>query len=253
MPDQKQLTLQEQDGEYYLKINGRQLMSSFGKSSELLLADLPCKSLARESAPRILIGGLGLGFTLQRALDLLGPGAIVHVAELIPEVPEWNREYLGGINGRSVEDRRVTVFVEDVHDAIARGHKEPYDAILLDVDNGPVPFSADKNNRLYSGRGLRRISDALKPGGRVAFWSACEDRVFADRIYRAGFEVHAFEAKPHERAKQSPHRIYIGQKPVVPRDSAGKVQATPAKPKRRLKKPLVNPYGPARFKMRERD
>ncbi len=250
MPDQKQLTLQEQDGEYYLKINGRQLMSSYGRSSELLLADLPCKSLARLSAPRILIGGLGLGFTLQRSLDLLGTGAVVHVAELIPEVLIWNREFLGGLNNRAVEDKRVTVFIEDVFDAIARGHKEAYDAILLDVDNGPVPFSADKNNRLYSGRGLRRIADALKPGGRVAFWSACEDRVFADRIFRAGFEVHAFEAKPHERAKQTPHRIYMGQKQIAP--APGEKPRSVVKPKR-LKKPLVNPYGPARFKNRDED
>ena len=159
----------------------------------------------------------------------------------------WNREYLGGINGRAVEDPRVTVFVEDVFDTIARGHKEPYDAMMLDVDNGPVPFSADKNNRLYSGRGLRRIAAALRPGGRVAFWSACEDRVFADRIFRAGFEVHAFEAKPHERAKQSPHRIYIGQKQVAP---VGEEKPRSAAQPRPRKITAANPFGPARNKGR---
>ena len=111
-------------------------------------------------------------------------------------------------------------------------------------------LSVERDVSLRSGR---RIADALKPGGRVAFWSACEDRVFADRIYRAGFEVHAFEAKPHERAKQSPHRIYVGQKQVAPRQEEDRVQTKPAKPKRRVKKPLVNPYGPARFLKREQD
>src|SRR5207249_505301 len=144
----------------------------------LLLAELACKPLARNSNALILIGGLGLGFSLRRVLEMVGKNATVHVAELLPEVVAWNREFLGHVNGALLEDRRVEVFVADVFEVIRRSGAAQYDAILLDVDNGPTSFVQAQNSRLYDRHGFGLIARALKPGGRATFWSASEERVF---------------------------------------------------------------------------
>ncbi|MFL6521443.1 MAG: spermine synthase [Chthoniobacterales bacterium] len=210
-PEGGRFTLHEHDGEYFMKLNGRQLMSSTSTSSEILLAKLACENLLRHPHPRILIGGLGLGFSLKAVLSLVGKKAEVHVAELLPEVIEWNRQFLMKLNGALLDDRRVQAFAEDVNRLIRRGPKGRYDAILLDVDNGPTSFVQEKNKRLYSRRGFERIAAALQPGGRVAFWSATEEEAFGEALARAGFRVHVVEAKSHERAKRFEHRIYIGE------------------------------------------
>ena len=148
-----------------MKLNGRQLMSSTSTSSEILLAKLACENLLRHPHPRILIGGLGLGFSLKAVLSLVGKKAEVHVAELLPEVIEWNRQFLMKLNGALLNDRRVQVFAEDVIRLIRRAQEARYDAILLDVDNGPTSFVQAGNSRLYSRRGFERIAAALQPGG----------------------------------------------------------------------------------------
>ena len=137
-PDGSRFSLHEHDGEFFLKLNGRQLMSTTSTSSELLLAQLPCDGLERKPGASVLIGGLGLGFSLQRVLELVGPNATVHVAELLPEVVDWNREFLGSVNGALLNDPRVKVLVRDVFEVIRQAPKPSYDAILLDVDNGPT-------------------------------------------------------------------------------------------------------------------
>jgi spermidine synthase len=210
-PDGGRFTLHEHDGEYFMKLNGRQLMSSTSTSSEILLAKLACENLARHPHPRILIGGLGLGFSLKAVLSLVGKKAEVHVAELFPEVIDWNRQFLMKLNGALLDDRRVQVFGEDVIRLIRRGQEARYDAILLDVDNGPTSFVQKQNSRLYSRRGFERIAAALQPGGSVAFWSATDEEKFGEALARAGFRVHVVEAKSHERAKRFEHRIYVGQ------------------------------------------
>jgi SAM-dependent methyltransferase len=212
-PDGSRLTLHEHDGDTFLKLNGRQVMNSAATASEVQLADIACDFYPPVSDPRILVGGLGLGFTLRRVLDLVGPRAIVHVAESIPEVVAWNRELLGPENQAMLNDHRVSIMVADVFDLIKKSTREAdrYDAILLDVDNGPVAMVATGNQRLYSRRGIATIARALKPGGRLAIWSADDDKPFFERLGREGLEVKAYDAKAHERARRAAHRIYLGE------------------------------------------
>jgi spermidine synthase len=209
-PDGARFSLHEHDGEYFLKLNGRQLMGSNATVSELLLADLACKFRHPIDSPTILIGGLGLGFSLRRVLDIVGPNAQAKVAELLPEVIAWNRDFLQSLNGTLLNDRRVEVLAKDVFDCIKNGPSR-YDAILLDVDNGPTSFVQTKNSRLYNGKGLSLIRRSLRPGGRVAFWSAEPEPLFLTSLTRAGFQAEEFEAKSHERAKRAAHRIYVGE------------------------------------------
>lgn len=212
-PDGSRLSLHEHDGEYFMKLNSRQLMSSTSTTSEILLADKACLRLGDRRNPRVLIGGLGLGFSLKRVLELISQSGVVDVAELLPEVVRWNRELLDGLNGRLLDDKRVGVLTEDVFAVIRRATaKNPYDAILLDVDNGPTSFVQKKNSRLYGWRGLKLISSALKQGGRVAFWSAEAEPEFPGELERAGFITEEYPAKAHERAKRFAHMIYVGER-----------------------------------------
>jgi spermidine synthase len=211
-PDGSRLTLHEHDGEHFMKLNGRQLMSTSSTASEVLLAHEACASLRGLPDISVLIGGLGLGFTLQRVLELVRPGSIVEVAELLPEVVAWNRELLKGVNGRLLHDHRVKVLIADVFSVIKRSSPARYDAIMLDVDNGPTSFVHSKNSRIYNRRGLALVHRALKPGGRVAFWSAVEEPEFPGQLKRAGFSVEVLPAKAHDRARQWPHRIYVAQR-----------------------------------------
>lgn len=224
-PDGSRFTLHEHDGEYYLKLNGRQLMSTTSTTSELLLAELPCRRLRGHAGSCVLIGGLGLGYSLQRVLEIVGPGATVHVAELLPEVAEWNRKFLRGVNGKLLDDPRVKVLVRDVYDVLLQAPKPSYDAILLDVDNGPTSFVQRKNSRIYGGRGFGLIARALKPRGKVAFWSACPEPGFIASLERAGFSATAHPAKAHERAKRAAHVIYMAE--PVPEEEEGEAVAKP--------------------------
>jgi spermidine synthase len=209
-PDGSRFSLHEHDGEYFLKLNGRQLMSTTATTSEILLADLPCRQLGIRPA-RVLIGGLGLGFSLKRALELTGPAATIEVAELLPEVVAWNREFLREVNGKLLDDKRVKVLTKDVYEVIRLAPKPSYDAILLDVDNGPTSFVQKENKRLYRRRGFDLIARSLNPGGKVAFWSASAEPGFIEALGRAGFKARAFPAKAHETAKREAHVIYVAE------------------------------------------
>jgi len=209
-PDGALLALHEHDGEFYLKLNGRQLMSTIATTSEIMLAELACKGLAAMPKARVLIGGLGLGFSLKRALDFAAQDAEVHVAELLPEVVDWNRDLLRGVNGLLLNDKRVKVLIEDVFETIRRAEKRSYDAILLDVDNGPTSFVQPKNARIYDKHGFGLIRRALKQTGRVSFWSATDEPDFVRHLSRAGFTVRTVQAKANKHAKRAAHRIYVG-------------------------------------------
>jgi spermidine synthase len=164
----------------------------------------------------VLIGGLGLGFSLKGVLAKVAPQTTVHVAELIPQVVQWNREFLAGLNGALLNDPRVKVFVEDVWTVIAHAGCDRYDALLLDLDNGPTAMVQKSNARLYNPVGIRLISAALKPGGRAAIWSASRDRAFADNLRAAGFQAQAVPAKLYNTARRSRYTIYIADKPIPP-------------------------------------
>ncbi|HEX8311142.1 MAG TPA: hypothetical protein VF614_07490 [Chthoniobacteraceae bacterium] len=228
-PDGAVLTLHEHDGEWHLKWNSRELMSTTSTTSELMLGQIACEHLEVHREPRVLIGGLGFGYSLRAVLEVVSQGAEVHVSELLPEIVAWNREFLMKVNGALLDDRRVTVFTEDVFDVIRRAGGAPktkYDAILLDVDNGPTSFIQPKNARLYDRRGFQLLQRALKPNGRIAFWSAVEEPQFVRQLTRAGFSARVVEAKAHERAKRAAHRIYVAE--IAPPDvSLGKGAPAP--------------------------
>ncbi len=223
-PDGAELTLQEHDGEYYLKLNGRQLMSTDSTLSERQLGELACARIRHQTSPRILIGGLGLGFTLQAVLQTVSAKAEVQVAEIMPEVIAWNRELLGAVNGKLLDDPRVQIFAEDVFPLIARVPQATYDAILLDLDDGPASFQQGRATYTYDRRNCLRIARALKPNGRACFWSAAEDLRFVQSLTRFGFKVETYEAKAHENAKRNAHRIYLAELPSRPPAGRG---ATP--------------------------
>jgi len=212
-PDGSRFSLHEHDGEYSLKLNGTQLMSSGWTVSELLLADEACRFRKPRTAVRVLVGGLGLGFSLRRALELTGSDAEIWVAELLPEVVAWNRQFLNHVNGALLDDPRVHVFEGDVVDCIAGGGVSHFDAILLDVDNGPSSLVQPGNSRLYDREGLKTICRSLRPGGRVAFWAAEAEPDFPRHLRKAGFgSVEEIPAQAHLRARRAAHRIYTGER-----------------------------------------
>ena len=215
-PDGSLLTLHEHDGEYFLKLNGRQLMSTTATTSELMLAELPCEGLRGRADTCVLIGGLGLGYSLKRVLELVGRHARVQVAELLPDVVAWNRNLLHHVNGALLEDRRVEVITGDVYNVIRKASPSAYDAILLDVDNGPTSMVQAKNVRIYDRRGLGTIARALKPNGKVSFWSAVPEPGFIPNLASAGLPAEAFPAKSHERAKRAAHVIYLAHRSAIP-------------------------------------
>jgi spermidine synthase len=199
-----------QSGELFsIKIPGRgDLMNSRTHGSEKALAELACARIARGAQARVLIGGLGMGFTLAAALQALGPAAEVVVAELVPEVVDWNRTLIGAPAGHPLADPRSSVYVGDVADLI-RQTAAGFDAILLDVDNGPEALVRKENDWLYSGDGLRAARRALRRGGVLAVWSASGDRGFSKRLQEAGFDVDEQQVRPHRAGKGPRHVIWI--------------------------------------------
>ncbi|MDP4624354.1 MAG: hypothetical protein NWT08_04355, partial [Akkermansiaceae bacterium] len=197
-PDGEQLILQEHDGQYFMKVRGVPLMSTIASSSEQTMAELGCSDMP--ARPRVLIGGLGFGFTLRRVLELCPPDAIVDVAELLPVVVEWNREFLKEVNGGLVDDPRVHIHIRDVAEIIKKVGKDRYDAILLDVDNSPDPLVQKGNAGLYDGAGIALAKAALKPGGRVVYWSANQDKGFAKALGKVFGNSEAIGAKAYPKA-----------------------------------------------------
>jgi hypothetical protein len=210
-PDGEKLTLHEKDGKFAIRLSGRELMNSAIPASELLLGELGLGG--RLKPKKILIGGLGLGFTLRRVLELAEPDAEITVLELIPAVVEWNRTHLAKLNGGCLADPRVTVKIENVRNAIGCASPDSYDAVMLDVDNGPAAMVSEDNKRLYSEQGLNRLHKMLPRGGRLAVWSASIDVRFAARMERAGFEVQTIRAKTHKGAHCSLYAVFVADKP----------------------------------------
>ena len=168
-PDGRKLSLYHRHGEFYIDLDNEQLMSTRDHGSEDALARLACENLATPERPRVLIGGLGLGFTLRAALAILPPRAEVVVAELMPAVVEWNRTHLAEVSGAAMADPRVTIEVTDVQKLVGQGLPQ-YDAIMLDVDNGPDGWCIKSNGRLYDLGGIHDLRDTLKPGGWAEIW-----------------------------------------------------------------------------------
>jgi spermidine synthase len=233
-PDGTLLTLTRRDTELVIMAGGKILMSSRMHGSEEAMAEMACKRLGlrpvRRSAVReggslgeggltalgeacVLVGGLGLGYTLRATLDLLPAGATVVVSELIPAIVEWHAGPLGALAGKPLADKRVEVEVKDVI-ATLRSSPGRFDAVLLDIDNGPEAFTASSNASLYNDRGIAAMRAALKPGGVLAVWSAWEDRRFEQRLKYGGFTVEVERVRARLKKGGPRHTIFLGRAPA---------------------------------------
>jgi spermidine synthase len=207
-----EMRLYQRNEEYSIRLVGRpgELMNSRMHDSEDALAELTCARIADRAAPRVLIGGLGLGFTLAAALQHLGPNAEVVVAELVPAVVAWNRTHLSALAGHPLNDARVRAYEGDVAQCI-RAERGAYDAIVLDVDNGPKGLTRKTNDYLYGMDGLIDAYDALLPKGVLAVWSAGPDGKFVQRLRKVGYAVEELRVRAHG-SKGSRHVIWLARK-----------------------------------------
>ncbi len=214
-PDGLPLTLQRRGEEFLIRAAGRDLMSSLDDGSSKALARLGCAHISGAESPKVLIGGLGMGFTLAEALRCVGKRATVEVAELVPAVVEWNRNYLGELAAHPLRDLRTKLFAGDVSDPIAR-RGNFWDAILLDVDNGPCALAHETNQRLYQGGGIDRVFRALRPRGVLGVWSFGDDRAFTKRLERGGFRVSVERVEGSRKGRGRRHVIWVATKPGGP-------------------------------------
>jgi spermidine synthase len=209
-PDGKPVSLEEHDGSYTLRVDGCVLMTTRQHGSEDRLAELACAHVLTKSGARVLIGGLGFGFTLQAALAALGPDSEVVVAELLPCVIEWNGNTAYPLAAASMSDPRTSVVNRDVADVIGEA-RDAFDGILLDVDNGPAALTLDGNGRLYDPDGLQSILTALRDGGCLALWSVAPNPSFVGLMSDAGFRVKVDHCRSRGTAGRR-HTLFIGHK-----------------------------------------
>ena len=208
LPDGGTLRLMRRGQDFMILFGRNELMSSRLRGSEEALATLAYERLKGCARPHMLVGGLGMGFTLRAALDALPADARVTVGELVPKIVEWAGGPLAHLFEDSLDDARVGIEVRDVYELIA-GSRAAYDAILLDVDNGPDGLIHMANDRLYGRDGLRAAHAALRPGGVLAIWSAYPDKAFTDRVRRAGFQVDEVKVRATGGRKGAHHVIWV--------------------------------------------
>jgi len=210
--DGGELTLTQHDNDFAIQLKGvhGDLMASRMHSSELALAELGCAHIQGVENTKVLVGGLGMGFTLAAALKATSLSSEVLVAELVPEIVEWNKGPLGEVAGRPLDDSRAQLYLGDVAE-LFMSRQATYDAILLDVDNGPEAFTHDDNSDLYSMDSLQAMRDMLRPEGMLAVWSAWHDPQFTKKLKKARFKVSSKMVRAH-KGKGSKHTIYLAQK-----------------------------------------
>ena len=211
-----ELRLKQRGAEFSIMLDHNELMNSRLSGSEEALATIACEKIRRRKTPRILIGGLGMGFTLRAALVALGPDARIVVAELVPAVVAWARGPMAEVFGASLTDPRVSIREADVSEVI-RSEAAAFDAILLDVDNGPEGLTRKANDALYDLKGLGGARAALRPGGVLAVWSSGPNPKFTWRLRKAGFEVEEVRARANGSRGGARHVIWIAT-----RDHAGR-------------------------------
>jgi spermidine synthase len=211
VPGGEELRLYRHGRDFVILLHSNELMSTRMSGSEEALATMTCARLGKRQAPHLLVGGYGMGFTLRAALKMLPREARITVAELVPEIVAWARGPMLELTAGCLDDKRVELVEDDVANLIgsARGC---YDAILLDVDNGPEGLVRDANNRLYSDRGLRSAMAALRPGGILAIWSAAGDPRFTARLRGAGFAVEEVRVAARSNGKGPRHVIWFARR-----------------------------------------
>jgi spermidine synthase len=211
IPGGGELRLKQRGQEFSIMLGTNELMNSRLSGSEQALATLSCEKIKDRAAPHILIGGLGMGFTLRAALAVLGPQAKVTVAELVPEVVAWARGPMAPVFGTCLDDPRVAIHAGDVRPLISTS-KLAFDAILLDVDNGPDGITQEANDGLYDVKGLHAARNALKPGGVLAVWSAHPDRSFTKRLRDSGFTAEEVSTRAKAGGGGARHMIWLAVK-----------------------------------------
>lgn len=208
---EEEIILQKRGTEFSIRIATTELMNSRLHGSEDALAELTCSRISRKNGRRILIGGLGMGYTLAAALQHSGGDSLITVAELIPAVIRWNREQLGHLAGNPLSDGRVFVQQEDVAETIYR-KKSSWDAILLDVDNGPDGLTRKVNDRLYGLSGLKNAFLALRNGGVLSIWSSGTDEQFTSRLKQCRFQTEIVTVRARKPGKGARHTIWLATK-----------------------------------------
>lgn len=209
-PDGEQLDLRQRGHEYLIRAGGYDLMSSDDEGSARALAELGCAHLKPGTAGRVLVGGLGMGYTLRAALDATGPNIVVEVAELVPCVAQWNRTHLADLAGRPLEDPRAELRLCDV--ARCFSDRNRYQAILLDVDNGPDALAHDHNDGLYGTAGIDRAMGALAHGGVLATWSFSDDPGYTRRLECAGLSTVLHKVPASRRGRGRHHFVWVARK-----------------------------------------
>ena len=210
-PDGDEMILFQRGRDFTIEIDGQGLMQSRQHESERLLAMLGCAHLADRKTPCVLIGGLGMGYTLRQALDVLSSDAHVVVGELLDTVIEWNRAYFGELNDQPLGDGRVELKKGDVVELISRS-RERFDVILLDIDNGPDAMTASSNRHLYNCEGIRACGRALRKQGCLAVWSAEPSKAYEQRLQRCGFHVHCFRVPAYKGGKSLSRIVWVASK-----------------------------------------
>ncbi|WP_305095535.1 spermidine synthase [Croceibacterium aestuarii] len=211
VPGGEELRLVRRGDDFMIVLDRNELMNSRMSGSEEALATMTAERLEGRKDQHWLVGGYGMGFTLRAALAVLGPDARLTVAELVPEIIDWARGPMAQLTAGCLDDPRVTLLHGDVALQIAKG-RNAYDAILLDVDNGPDGLVRADNDRLYSREGLAAAKAALRPGGVLAIWSAAKDTVFANRLRRAGFGVEEVQVRARSNGKGAKHTIWFARR-----------------------------------------
>ena len=210
-PDGKPLELRRRGQELRIRAGGQELMSSEDEPSSRSLAELGCAHIEKTEPSRVLVGGLGMGFTLRAALESVGPRGIVEVAELVPAVLDWNKGVLGPLAGNPLRDPRTEIYLGDVRTRM-REMRGKYDAILLDVDNGPIALAHEANNALYSHRGLDDAYDALRPAGVLGVWSLLDDPRFTKRLRNHRFEAKAHKVFGSKKGRGREHVVWVARR-----------------------------------------
>ncbi len=210
-PDGGKMVLYQHGRDFSIMINSYDLMNSRQHESELELARLGCAHLAGRKAPSVLIGGLGMGYTLRQALDMLDTHARVVVGELLGAVVEWNREFLGVLNGQPLKDKRVNLEMGDVVELISRSRRR-FDAILLDIDNGPNAMTDSGNRLMYGHEGIQSCHRALREQGCLAVWSAEPAKKFEQLLKSCDFHVRRFRASAYKKSKSQSRFVWIASK-----------------------------------------
>ncbi|HSG42004.1 MAG TPA: MnmC family methyltransferase [Anaerolineales bacterium] len=212
-PDGGEMVLYKHDHDFSIQINGHELMNNRQHESEMELARLGCAHLTGKQKPQVMIGGLGMGYTLRQTLDMLSSDAKVVVSELLPAVFNWNQDFLGELNNHPLDDQRAEIIIGDIYQLLSQS-KNKFDTILLDIDNGPSAIVDSNNQRLYTPTGIQLCRQALRNKGCLAVWSGNPSKAFEQVLTSCGFHVQQYQLKPYKRSKKASYFVWVASEDI---------------------------------------